>query len=335
MSGPCTDESASVRYVVSRRMAGLGDRLICLCAAWIFARATGRTLVADWRFSRYLPTDQETLFPRCFEATPVLAGVPFVGDQQVASLDLPKPRHPALWNDDALLAAPHRRPVEAVIADRDAAVALIHAGDDVAAPTVVFDACINGAVVSLAESRTFLRELRPVPELTRLVTAFRGEHLGDGPTIGLHARFPNGEVTGHAPYWEPFETGIDRCVRAVDLARERLGRDAPVLLCTDSAQVEHAIRSRVSGVVQRGKALRPPGAGELHRAPESHQGRDDAMVEMLLLAQTTALIRYPPGSFFSFYGAVMRPSRDPSPPTIYDLQRPYDRNDPLGPAILF
>jgi hypothetical protein len=39
------------RYVVSIRTAGLGDCLICLGAAWVFARNTGRTLVADWRHS--------------------------------------------------------------------------------------------------------------------------------------------------------------------------------------------------------------------------------------------------------------------------------------------
>jgi hypothetical protein len=62
--------------------------------------------------------------------------------------------------------------------------------------------------------------------------------------------------------------------------------------------------------------------------------REDAMVEMLLLAKSSALIRYPPGSFYSFYAAVMKPRQSSTAQTLYDLQRPYDPDDPLSPALL-
>jgi hypothetical protein len=57
-------------------------------------------------------------------------------------------------------------------------------------------------------------------------------------------------------------------------------------------------------------------------------------VELLLLAECDALIRYPPGSFFSFYAAVMKPPRVPPPDTVYDLQRPCDPGDMFAPALL-
>lgn len=327
-------ESGPGRYAVSMRRSGLGDRLICLSAAWCFARTTGRTLVADWQSTLYSQSRAESSFTLFFEPLTDLAGVPFICDRPLASLTLPKPRHPAIWNDDTMLAAPRHRPVDAVIADRDAAVALITSGADEPAPTVVFDACINGAMVSLADSRTVMRALRPLPPVSRAVAAFRDEALAGAPFIGLHMRHGNGTVSGHAPYWESFETALARCERAVWLARERLGQDVPVLLCTDSLEVQQAIRHRIPGIVERGKAFRPPGAGELHVGADSFRGRDDALVEMLLLAEASALIRYPPGSFFTYYATATRRWLDPPPATVADALRPHDPSDPLGPALL-
>jgi len=328
------DELRANRYVLSIRMSGLGDRLICLGAAWLFARNTGRTLIADWRYGSYGGDPKDTMFPLCFEPVPELAGVAFVGDGQVASVHLPRPRHPAFWNNDILLTVPYLRPSNTIFADRDAAVALIRNGQDVAAPTVVFDACVNDGLVSLADSWTFLSALRPVAHITQKVAAFRKEYLGAGPVIGLHMRHGNGAETGHARYWQSFQASIDRCERAVRLARERVGRDAPVLLCTDSSEVEQAARRQIRGVISRAKVFRQPGDGELHEGRHSGQVRDDAMVEMLLLAESGALIRYPPGSFFTFYAAVMRRWQGPPPQTAYDLQRPCDPGDPLSPALL-
>jgi hypothetical protein len=118
------------------------------------------------------------------------------------------------------------------------------------------------------------------------------------------------------------------------MARERVGQDVPVLLCTDSFEVEQAARRQIEGVISRAKTFRQPGEGELHEGRQASQSRDDAMVEMLLLAESSALIRYPPGSFFSFYPAVMRPWQGPPPPTVYDLQCPCDPGDPLSPSLL-
>ena len=323
------------RYVVSIRLTGLGDRLISLGAAWLFARNTGRTLVADWRHGAYSTAGGSNLFALCFEPLPELAGVPFVGDDRLTGLDLPRPRHPALWNDEALLAAPERRPSSTLNADRDAAVAMILARADVPAPTVVFDACINGGLVATADSRTFLASLRPVPSIARKVAAFRKEYLRGGPMIGLHMRHGNGSPVGdHAPYWRSFQAAIDRCGQAVRVAREQIGWDMPVFLCTDSSAVESAIKATISGVISRRKSFRPPGAGELHIGRDSYLVRDDALVEMLLLAESSALIRYPPGSFFSFYAAMTRDWQGPCPEIVSDLGRPYDWEDPLAPALL-
>jgi Nodulation protein Z (NodZ) len=98
--------------------------------------------------------------------------------------------------------------------------------------------------------------------------------------------------------------------------------------------VESAVQARIPGVLSYAKAFRPTGEGELHVWRGSDRVRDDAMVEMLLLAKSSALIRYPPGSFFTLYAAVMKPRPSSMVQTLYDLQRPYDPDDPLSPALL-
>jgi Nodulation protein Z (NodZ) len=140
----------------------------------------------------------------CFRSPPILAGVPFIGDDTVARVRLPKPRYPPIWENEMLVRFPFLRPSATLLADRDAAVALIRAGDDMAAPTVIFDACVNDGIVSLTEARSFLGALCPLPHLAAHVAAFRETHLRPGPAIGLHVRHGNGVTTGHAGYWESF-----------------------------------------------------------------------------------------------------------------------------------
>jgi hypothetical protein len=72
----------------------LGDKLICLCAAWLFARNTRRNLIVDWRYSHYLKKPIN-LFSLCFEHEGCLAGVPFKADDNIAK-NLPRPRFPGL-----------------------------------------------------------------------------------------------------------------------------------------------------------------------------------------------------------------------------------------------
>src|SRR5579872_2866636 len=131
-----------MRYVVSIRMTGLGDRLICLAGAWLYARTTGRTLVIDWRFGP-LSRDRTNAFAVCFQNSNQLAGVPIVGDDRVMQLALPVPRFPFIWNNPALLKRPMRRPIDLMELDRRTAVSLIHDNRDRAEPVVVFDTCIK------------------------------------------------------------------------------------------------------------------------------------------------------------------------------------------------
>src|SRR5581483_4115704 len=190
------------RYVVSRRSAGLGDLIVNLLVAWRFGKRTGRTLVADWRGTRYLKDPGQNLFGALFEPVDHLAGVPFIGRDDLSDIAYPEPFHPAFWTP-ALLALPRRRPTSEVFRDRDAALALVLDGADVDAPTVVFDGCINGAVPPPDLCRQVLSELRPVAEIRLEVERFRDRHLSGHPVVAVHLRHGNGGKIGqHAQYWE-------------------------------------------------------------------------------------------------------------------------------------
>ncbi|HYV88820.1 MAG TPA: nodulation protein NodZ [Candidatus Polarisedimenticolia bacterium] len=322
-------ETPPPRHVISiRRYTGLGDHLICLAAAWRFARDTGRALVADWRFSPYTLAAKANLFPSCFEVPPVLAGVPFFAANDLGALgpDIEPGTHGRL-----LLPIPPsaQRP------SHSSAVAHIRGGRDLPVQTVIFDSCVNHGITRIADLWDFFSALRPVASAMAALTAFRAG-LPAGPLIGLHIRHGNGAaIEGYAPHWQSFPAAIDRCLEAASEARSRLGPNAIVLLCTDSPEVEAAIRARIPDLVTRRKLLRDGGEGELHLWRGAALVREDALVEMLLLAECDALIRYPPASFFSFYGAVMQHGRGRDQTLIDILQKPWDASDPLSPALLF
>lgn len=316
------------RYVISvRRATGLGDHLICLAAAWLYARATGRTLVADWRFSPYTLAAKDDLFSLCFEVPETLAGVPFITGEDAAGLNPLDGRGSFLWR------LFRRSGVQRPSLKR--ALALIEGGRDIAAKKIVIEPCVNHAVVHVGDLRTFFSALTPVSGARAAVAAFRAA-LPPGPVIGLHMRHGNGaSIPGYAPHWRSFSDAIDRCLKTVGAARSRLGPKTTVFLSTDSQEVETALRANIDGLVTRPKMLRHAGDGELHLWRGAALAREDALVEMLLLAECDALIRYPPASFFSFYGAAMGHGRGLEEKNIDVLQRPRDASDPLSPALLF
>ncbi len=338
MTAPMAD-----RYVISIRRAGLGDRLICLAAGWRYARDTGRTLVADWRHCRITPDPGENGFQRCFRPTTFLAGVPFIGDEQVTTMHFPKPRYPEGWNRDSVLrrgrrprSVLHFRPKVDFEAERRFAVDTIRSGRDMPVPTIVFDRCVNDGLVDLTDARTFFSALRPANRICEQVEAFHRTFIADRRIIGLHVRHGNGgDIGTHAPFWNSVDDAISRCERAVHHVRRVVGDDAIVFLTTDSSDVQGRLEAVWPNLLARAKTFRPPGAGELHLGPDAWSGRDDTLVEMLLLARCNALIRYPPGSFFSFYAAAMLSENQPALTTTYDLQIPWDGSDRFAPAVVF
>lgn len=324
---------SKTRFALSLRKTGLGDRIVCLCAAWLFARYSHRTLVVDWRNSRYLPGDGN-LFDYVFEPVEKIVDVPLKVAGQYKTVNLPGPVYPSAWTSllqEPWCAAPDQFPTE-----RDKAVSMILREQDYQSPTVVLNGCIAEAVQSFESARSCLDALRFKGRFVELANSYRRKVSATEPVIGLHVRHGNGgQIFDYAKFWSSFHEAIDRCVDAVRHAREATSQDTPVILCTDSLEVLLAIRSRVKNVFVRPKHFRAIGGGELHLGPDAPEVLDDAIVEMLILANCEILIRGPAGSFFTFYPAVMKPRTGTPPVNIQEMEQPYDANDALSPAILF
>src|ERR1700741_3157534 len=99
-----------MRFVVARHCnAGIGDHLSCLIGAWWLAKRTGRTLVVDWRGSRFNPDPSLTrnCFFSFFESVPSLAGVPVVAGDDVSAITYPEPIWPQKWTAESLASSDH------------------------------------------------------------------------------------------------------------------------------------------------------------------------------------------------------------------------------------
>ncbi|MCG8466986.1 MAG: nodulation protein NodZ [Gemmatimonadetes bacterium] len=308
------------RFVISRRSSGLGDCIHSLMSAWYYAKRTGRTLVVDWRRSRYVDERGRNAFPALFEPVSAIDGVPVICDESVGTARFPAPvyttvgargplealgatwstRLPLLWR------LPFARSMLRE-AERDEA-RLVESGRDVASPTVLLQACLPVALPA-AESRAFLSRLRPRPEIQAEIERYAASRFGGSPVIALHVRHGNGgDVMNHAKYWSDETRAIADIRGAVDRVRSTLGDESLVFLCTDSKRVEEEIASSISNVITRDKYLRPIDAGELHDRGARRGGRlesaRDAVAEMFLLGKADGLVCYPPDSYFSLYARL-------------------------------
>jgi hypothetical protein len=187
--------------VVARHcFGGIGDHLSCLIGAWWLARRTGRTLVVDWRGSRFNadPTMSSNCFFRYFEPRQTLAGVQVIADDSVGSLQYLTPIWPAKWTPASLATSNH----------------LKHSADEVAAVNdlVASDRCPAEPTVVLNQ----WVEPPPPPEMVRLLLAdlrlatpihaeaqqFWDRQIGSAFAVGIHIRHGNGENVGaRAAYW--------------------------------------------------------------------------------------------------------------------------------------
>jgi len=309
------------RYVVSKRRTGLGDCLVSLISAWWYAKQTGRTLVIDWRGSRYLTDPMQNAFPHFFEVPEEIDGVPVIADGRVADLKAEGPYYPPIWMPETLHLILNRSH-DAYVQARDAADRLVRDGRDIDAQVVVFDTCMNMSCPDDGMCRRFLSCLRPVPSVCRAVAAFREARLGGSPAIGVHIRRGNGgDMMEHAKFWRNPKRAIAACVAYIDWVREYLGGDAVVFLCTDSRWAARQVDKRVPGLLMREKYFMSEGKGDLHSHLNPHREDLDVLVELLLLAHVDVLIRFPRDSFFSAYGRLMKPARASAPPDFLSFRR--------------
>ena len=305
------------KIVVSRRTSGLGDCLISLCGAWYYAKLTGRTLVIDWRWSRYVQEKNKNAFAVFFEPLIEVEGVPVISDNSVSTLEYPCPiysRHAKKSGLKRTLGQiahtmfetklPFVFSYEEVVADE---LAIIRSAQDVEEPTIIFRCCLYDIPMTHEARGLFLAHLKPQKAIREEIDQYAREQFIGRKVIAVHVRHGNGgNILDHSQYWVDESRALNEICDKIQTAQAELGGDCLVFLCTDSRKVLEFIRSRISNVIAREKYFRPDDKGELHARTTiyakngSHFGRE-ALIEMFLLARSDALICYPYDSFFSYY----------------------------------
>lgn len=191
----------SIRYVVARHcFGGIGDHLSCLMGAWWLARRTGRTLVVDWRGSRFNadPFGRHNCFNDYFESRQRLGGVEVIADDRVGTLDYPTPIFPDKWIP-AILATPDH--MKHTVAEIVAVNRLVTSEEDPTEPTVVMNQWIEPPPPREA-ARILLDELQAIEPIRAEAQRFWDEHIGSASAVAIHVRHGNGENVGlRATYW--------------------------------------------------------------------------------------------------------------------------------------
>lgn len=188
------------RYVVARYcFGGIGDHLLCLIGAWWVSRRTGRTLVVDWRGSRFNPhSAANNCFSTYFESLTKLGGVDVIADDSVGGIAFPSPMWPAKWTSSTLAGVDHMKHTANEFADVNR---FVTSDEDLTHPTVVLNQWIE-PIPPRDAVRNMLKELRPIESIRAEAQHFWDEHIGSRPAVAIHLRHGNGENVGlRAAYW--------------------------------------------------------------------------------------------------------------------------------------
>lgn len=189
------------RFVVSKfANGGIGDHLSCLIGSWHYAQRTGRTLIVDWRGSRFNAhaDQQRNCFEQWFEPLGTVGGVTTITDDAVCSADWGGESWPEKWTPSLLAGTNHVQHTEEELAHTRR---LIETGADMPQRIVAF----NGPLAPWPprdETRKVVARLVFRPETRAKVDRFLAEKLDGRAPIAIHLRHGNGENIGaRAAYW--------------------------------------------------------------------------------------------------------------------------------------
>jgi hypothetical protein len=159
---------------------------------------TGRTLVIDWRGSRFSGDPIHNAFAEFFEPIDHAAGVPVIADDRAAGLAYPLPIYPNKWNSENVYSPAHQpHTADEILAINE----LVNAGRDHPAPTVIFNQHIH-PLPDKRLLRPLLDCLRFRKSVTERADAFADRYLAGRKVFGIHVRHGNGEnIGGRAAFW--------------------------------------------------------------------------------------------------------------------------------------
>jgi hypothetical protein len=316
------------RILLVKGIAGMGNRLLSLASAIVYAQLARRRVAVDWRdevygehgrnvfFEYFAPADlieptalaaSDDVTPACWrgrldaQATDVIR---FTRSQWAdaelvrrSTLDLGRVDHPervaVFWAYTSRL--PHLR---------------AHLARELPDIAALDDRTVLGRV---------LRELPLVPPLRERVDAFRSAHLRR-PTIGVHVRYGD------------HRAALRALVKRVG-ALTRATPDARLFLATDNPEVLRMFARLYPDVVARPHRWAAPGV-PLHldpACPDRVASGAEALVDLHLLAACDMLVIDSSSSF----GVVARLLSDAPDAAIHDVARRQSKGSRRRRKLLY
>jgi hypothetical protein len=315
----------SQRYIVHADLgdiySGLGCNLYLLPVCWAYARATGRTLVVDWRGSPYLRRSPErNLFSVLFDPLdPNEVGVECLSDDTVNDIEFPQPvlgpSEPLRqeWGLDSL-------PNGGL--ELFSFTELLRRGLDVPISTVLPGLNALWEARALEEQfqfpalSHFYRSLRVKATWWRLATQFVDEHMAGHRVIGVHVRQGNGEELYTSHFLPRVIHDLSSFMDELADRLKRLGeRKYPdgyrILLCTDSDKVIREAQHRLTNVVFRPSWKPQEGEGiSFDHSYDHPMGPEatavEALLDMILLSFCDIVVQTRTTAFTSYIPYVLK-----------------------------
>ena len=150
----------------------------------------------------------------------------------------------------------------------------------------------------------FFRALR-LRDAQAVVDEFEQTHFASRRVIGVHVRYHSRAMgeSDHDRFWERPDESLAALWATVQRLRERFAPDPTIVfLATDSARVQNFFREGMPDVIAYEKQFTLDGK-ELHEHLPIKTAQA-ALVDMFLLARCDVLVRYPPGTWFSYYASL-------------------------------
>lgn len=310
------------KYLLVKGTAGLGNRILALVTAILYARMSDRILAVDWRDSFY-SGNGENIFFDLFE----IKNLPFT-----QSIPDTNSIYPSLWQGQ--IDAPLN---QLMAADRNLAKAMgqaifrkkyaydvsdlsyredivIAAGytEELDRMRSVFSEDISHFKTAPKRTifrETFHRHLSLKSNLQERIDAFKQQNFQNKQTIGIHIR-KSDRVVNYAWYKQALADHVQR------------HPDAHIFLATDNRDVENDIKKHYPNVSTLDKWLPTPGA-RAHAnkdCPDPKKHAMEALLDISLLASCDYLIYSRTTSFGLLASYISKP-----PVSHFDIEIYSDR----------
>ena len=291
------------KYIIAKGTGGLGNRILALTTAILYAKISERQLVIDWSDGHYAPLGVNA-FPLFFDC-PHSRGLDAL--REIESV------YPEVWRGH--LGEPSHRMKGLSKIEGIHPLSIDVAKLDYDQDVVVFCAYHQ----ELYRMRHLFRgefsnllSMSKLDLLTKMINeeiSLRQDIMKDVDSV-VSERFEPGNIGVHIRHTD-IQISLDKIYRAVEKAIVRSKARAQIFLATDSLDVERGFRSRFDNVFTTDKWF-PPSGGKLHQnlqeCPDLVQNGIEALTDLHLLSRCGSVV-YSSRSTFGLVASLLSSNR--------------------------